>query len=105
MSLVVGAGLYSRDDVFLGDLVPAHMSFDSVCDPTGEFGSDSSETSIRNKHGAYGSPDGDESAFSLGATSPPLVVLDGETLGTLTISPFFIDAIDPHELLAELGCS
>jgi len=105
MSLVIGAQIFSQEDVFLGDLVPASASLNSVCDSSGSYGSEHSETSIRNRFGPYGSPDGAESAFNIYATAPPVVTLNGETLGTLTISPFSIDAIEPYELLSELGCS
>ena len=102
---MVGAELFSFNNVFLGDLVPASRSMDSVCDTTGQYGSGSSSTSIRNPFGAYGNPDGPASAFSLYAVNPPVVMLDGERLGALTVSPFILDAINPFELLKELECS
>lgn len=105
MSLVVGAQLFSADGTFLGNLVPAGVSADSVCDPAGSYGSLASDTSIRNIHSQYGNSYGVESAFSLYAVNPPEVILNGQNLGSLTISPFFSDAIDPHKLLKQLRCS
>lgn len=105
MSMVVGAKLYNGDgDIFLGDLLPASASIDSVCDSSGAYGSDISITSIRNPNGDYGNTHGNESAFSMFANNPPVVMLDQQQLGRLSVSPFLLDAINPYDVLEALGC-
>jgi hypothetical protein len=74
-------------EVFLGCLCE-EQDRDSVFNMTGEFGSDLSTTSIRNKFAPYGSDHDDTSTCNAGASRPPLVVTsDGKSLGLLTVNP------------------
>jgi len=72
--------------VYLGCLCEAQES-DSIFNLTGEFGSDLSENSVRNKFAPYGSNSADTSACNPEATHPPSVVAsDGKSLGLLTLN-------------------
>ena len=74
-------------EVFLGCLCE-EQDRDSVFNMTGEFGSDLSATSIRNKFAPYGSDSDDTSTCNAAAKRPPLVVTsDGKSLGLLTMNP------------------
>ncbi|HWZ88894.1 MAG TPA: hypothetical protein VNW92_08590 [Polyangiaceae bacterium] len=71
-------------EVYLGCLCEGQ---ESVFNLTGEFGSDLSENSVRNKFAPYGSNSADTSACNPAATHPPSVVAsDGESLGLLTLN-------------------
>ena len=108
MHLVIGAEIYDESGdtpILLGELVPVAFSNNSVCDASGQYGSPTSSTSIQNPFSDYGSQTGSLSPFNLTPLTPPVVKLGEEVLGTLTISPFFTDAIDPYDVLEELGCS
>jgi hypothetical protein len=73
-------------EVFLGCLCE-EQDRDSVFNMTGEFGSDLSPTSIRNKFAPYGSDSDDTSTCNAAATRPPLVVTAaGKSLGLLTVN-------------------
>jgi hypothetical protein len=71
-------------EVYLGCLCEGQ---DSVFNLAGEFGSDLSENSMRNKFAPYGSNSADTSACNPAATHPPSVVAsDGKSLGLLTLN-------------------
>lgn len=73
-------------EVFLGCLCE-EQDRDSVFNMTGEFGSDLSPTSIRNKFAPYGSDNDDTSTCNAAAKRPPLIVTsDGKSLGLLTMN-------------------
>ena len=73
-------------EVYLGCLCEGKNP-ESVFNLAGEFGSDLSTTSMRNKFAPYGSNHEDTSACSANATHPPSVVAsDGKALGLLTMN-------------------
>jgi hypothetical protein len=103
--------------VYLG-LISSNKSHpDSICNPSGDYGSPSSPLSVRNDSGQYGRPRGgsifepffnsDYSAYNAEATRPPRVILDGTFVGWLTpnVEAFEANVIDPDALFASLGCS
>jgi hypothetical protein len=100
----VGAQLTAGDGTALGELVAASESFDSVCNSDGSFGSPFSPTSIFNPDSEYGGDFGPQSPFNADSTQPPAIVLAGETLAYLTLSPIVADPVDPERLLTWLGC-
>ena len=76
----------SSHEVYLGCLCEGQES-ESVFNLTGEYGSDLSENSMRNKFGPYGTNNADTSACNPDATHPPTVVAsDGRSLGLLTLN-------------------
>jgi hypothetical protein len=73
-------------EVFLGCLCDERRA-DSVFNLVGQYGSDTSPTSIRNKFEPYGSNQEETSACNAAATRPPIVVSsDGKSLGLLTMN-------------------
>lgn len=77
----------ANHEAFLGCLCEEHNA-DSVFNMLGEYGADSSATSLRNKFAPYGSNYDDTSACNAGATHPPVVLApDGKSLGLLTVNP------------------
>jgi len=73
-------------EVYLGCLCEGRNP-DSVFNLAGEFGSDLSTTSLRNKFAPYGSNHEDTSACDANAKHPPSVVAsDGKSLGLLTLN-------------------
>lgn len=74
-------------EVYLGCLCDRHQP-DSVFNLAGEYGSNVSATSLRNKFAPYGSNNEDTSACNAAASRPPSVVAsDGKSLGLLTLNP------------------
>ena len=89
---------------------------DSICNPRSIYGNERSPTSIRNKEGLHGRPEGGSlfepyynsefSAYNANATKPPMIVFGpGNQVGWLTanVSQFGNFAIDPDTLLFHLG--
>jgi len=73
-------------EVYLGCLCEGRNP-ESVFNLAGEFGSDLSTTSLRNKFAPYGSNHEDTSACNANAKHPPSVVAsDGKSLGLLTLN-------------------
>jgi len=102
---LLGGRLELSDGTFLGDVLPAEGSIDSICNHSGAYGSPFSATSIQNRSGPHGSPfDGDQSAFNPAASDPPIVVVHGVPAARLTASPLLTHAIHPDALLVFLGC-
>jgi hypothetical protein len=76
----------AHHEAFLGCLCEEHNS-DSIFNMLGEYGADSSATSLRNKFAPYGSNYDDTSACNAAATHPPVVLAaDGKSLGLLTVN-------------------
>ena len=101
---LVGASLVAGAEQFIGELTPESESFDSVCNGGGDYGSPFSELSIFNPDSDFGGLFGTHSPFNPDAASPPAIVLDGETVGYLTVSPVLDDAVDPVSMLTHIGC-
>ena len=73
-------------EAFLGCMCEEHNP-DSVFNMLGEYGANSSATSLRNKFAPYGSNHDDTSACNAKATHPPVVLApDGKSLGLLTVN-------------------
>ena len=76
----------ANHEAFLGCLCEEHNA-ESVFNLLGEYGTDSSTTSLRNKFAPYGSNHDDTSACNSRATHPPVVLApDGKSLGLLTVN-------------------
>lgn len=76
----------ANHEAFLGCLCEEHNP-DSVFNMLGEYGADSSASSLRNKFAPYGSNYDDTSACNAKATHPPVVLApDGKSLGLLTVN-------------------
>ncbi len=75
---------------------------DSVCNPTGRYGSASGADSVRNPSSAYGSLGADTSAYSPTATTPPVIKYKNAPIAKLTRASTGRGALDPDVLLAAL---
>jgi hypothetical protein len=85
-------------EVFLGCLCE-ETDRDSVFNLAGEYGSDLSTTSLRNKFAPYGSDADDTSTCNPAARRPPLVVTSaGKSLGLLTMNQSLKRRIDAPSL-------
>ena len=81
-------------EVYLGCLCDRHQA-DSIFNLEGDYGSNVSATSLRNKFAPYGSNTEDTSACNAAASRPPSVVAsDGKALGLLTLNPSLKKRID-----------
>jgi hypothetical protein len=105
------AFLLDGNGVYLGLISSSKASAESVCNASGQFGSLTSSTSVRNKTSVYGRPGNDPytssllSAYNLDATNPPRVFFAGSHIAYLTKSQAYPSgAIDPDRLFAALGC-
>jgi hypothetical protein len=98
---------------FIGAVSSDRSAPDSICNPSGQYGNSTSLTSIRNRAGPYGRPEGGSiyepyfdsqvSAYSRNANTPPQIVMDGTHVGFLTAGQRQA-ALHPDALLAALGC-
>ncbi len=104
MSRYEGAALVGLDGLELGVVRPVSEALNSICDNLLDGGAAFGPNSIFNDFSQYGGAFGANSPFNPESAAPPQIVLDGQVLGILTVSPFIDDAVNPHELLAWLGC-
>ncbi len=98
---IEGGLLVAADGTELAVLLPASQSSNSVC---GEGGAPFGETSIFNDVSPYGGPFGASSPFNPDTVSPPMIVVDGQFIGHLSVSPFVTSPVDPYSVLELLGC-
>lgn len=104
LSLFEGAELISFDGTVLAVLLPARDAFNSVCNSAGESGSPFGANSIFNDMSELGGPFGSSSPFNPDATTPPQIVVNGEIVAHLSVSPHVPNAVDPYAMLEWLGC-
>ncbi|MFB9273677.1 stalk domain-containing protein [Cohnella cellulosilytica] len=98
--VVTAPELFSNDGkTYLGKITSNTFDSDSIFNEFGTYGSKFQSKSIWNEFGDYGSEFSNKSAFNEFATKPPLVVLDGKTIGYLTINDKVKNAISPIGLL------
>lgn len=98
--------LYSSDGTFLGELSTNIFSSDSIFNEFGSYGSEFSSTSIWNEFSAYGSEFRNTSAFNEFASDPPMIYLNGDYVGRLTVNEYTIDGVSPiglYDALVEMG--
>lgn len=92
--------LFSNDGkTYLGKLSTNIYDTDSIYNEYGNYGSKYQSDSIWNTYGDYGSKYSSTSAFNKYASDPPIIVLEGKIVGSLTINSTINGAISPYELL------
>ena len=98
--LLEGATLIGQDDerTFLG-IIGDNYSDKSIFNKYGDYGSKYSSTSIWDAYGDFGGEYSDFSPFSQFAIHPPLLVMDGEVLGVLSLNKYLEGAISPYVIL------
>lgn len=104
MSLYEGAALTGVGGIELGLILPAGEAPNSICDNILDGGAAFGPLSILNDLSQYGGPFGVNSPFNPDSLVPPQIVLNGQVVGHLTVSPFLSDPVDPSALLTWLGC-
>ncbi|MFJ5625625.1 copper amine oxidase N-terminal domain-containing protein [Peribacillus loiseleuriae] len=94
--------LYAQDGKYLGKLTTNVYDSESVFNTYGTYGSKYSSKSIFNEFGTYGSKYSSKSPFNEYASSPPLIIYNGELIGYLTINKYQNNAISPYGLYESL---
>lgn len=95
--------IQAADGQFLGVINDHEHDAASIANPLGDHGNDSSDTCIWNPVSEYGSDFGETSAFSVDASTPPIVVVDGAFLAFLTTNPDLSPRLDPHDVAQDMG--
>ena len=90
-----GAKIIAEDGTFLGTL-DDHYDSESIYNDYSDHGSDYCSDCIWNEYSDYGSDYSSESPFNEYASDPPILIKDGEVVGTLTIDPYDYDGVDPR---------
>ena len=100
---------------YLGLVSVSWTGTNSLCNPTGKYGSPASPTSVRNPNGEFGIGfvadrnhpffNSKYSAYSAKATSPPAIVVDDVVVGFLSVRDDLTGAVHPDTLFFHLGCS
>ena len=104
LGVLHGARLRTSDGTFLGVIIPADESPDSICSDSGTYGLPLAARSIRNQDCAYGTQFGDRIGFDPDASDPPLIYIDDQVAGRLS-SSLFTNIVSPGELLESMGRS
>ncbi len=94
---ILGAAFVAQDGTFLGKMA-SELDQDSVLNEFGPHGNEFSSVSIWNELGNYGSEFGSYSAFSEFASSPPLILVNGQVAGRLSVRSDISSAINPYAL-------
>lgn len=92
---ISGLRIVSQSGVFLGT-ISSPFDSDSVLNEFGDYGSQFSDKSIWNEFGKYGGEFSDESPFNEFANKPPLLIADGDVVGTLSVSKSHRNALNPY---------
>lgn len=106
--------LLGGDNEYLGEVSRSRSRAKSICNPSGTYGSSTSELSLHNTdsvygHGPGGSPfnpgfNSASSAYHPDASKPPRIVWGGDVVGYVTVSSSFTSRVHPDDLLLFLGC-
>ena len=110
--------LQANDGTFLGHISSDRYDSNSICNSSGNYGSNYRNESIRNIYGTYGSEYSSESAYNKYTSTPPVIIKIGtyyvhgaannrtprQIVGYLTKNDYLSGAIDPDELLIALDC-
>jgi hypothetical protein len=102
-ALVTGALIVAHDGTLLGRITRDIDDPESLANPSSKHRIDWNVLSLLNESGPYGCPNGALSAFNPGTSTPPIVVLNGVTVGYLTVNRELSPRVDPVALLLWLG--
>lgn len=94
---ILGATFVAQDGTFLGAM-KSELDQGSVLNEFGPHGNEFSAVSIWNEYGNYGSAFGSYSAFNEFASYPPLILINGQVAGHLSVSKSMRSAIHPYAL-------
>lgn len=104
LSQFEGASLIGEGNADLGVFEPTDRALNSLCDNIAGGGAAFGANSILNDLSPFGGKFGANSPFNPESATPPQIVLQGQLIGHLTVSPFIDSAVDPFAVLSWLGC-
>ena len=94
-----GTKIVAQDGTYLG-LIGGEYDSDSIFNEYGDHGSEYSDKSIFNGYSTYGSEYSDLSPFNAHAQKPPFLILNGQTVGLLTVNSYLQNPVNPYALIA-----
>ena len=94
--------LEAQDGQFLGKVVSDKFDSDSILNKYGPYGSRYSKTSIFNRYSDYGSHYGRNSVNNPNCATPPKLVINGQTLGYVTVNRHVANRIPTEAFLYSL---
>jgi len=99
--------LISGDGLFVGRLSSNPVDLVSVCLTSGQYGSSTSEQSVRNPNGVYGSQGSALSANNPSASRPPVIYFEPENrvVGVFTTNVSFANSVKPEDLYKAYNCA
>jgi hypothetical protein len=97
-----GAKIIAEDGTFLGTLDNKYSS-DSIFNQYSDFGKEYHSDSIWNKYSDWGNDYSSISPFNEYASTPPILLKDGEVVGKLTVKAFEYDAVNPYTVGKDCG--
>ena len=97
-----GAKIIAEDGTFLGTLDNSYSS-DSIFNQFSDFGKEYHSDSIWNEYSDWGNNYSSMSPFNEYASSPPILLKDGEVVGKLTVKAFEYDAVNPYTVGKDCG--
>ena len=97
-----GAKIIAEDGTFLGTLDNSYSS-DSIFNQFSDFGKEYHSDSIWNEYSDWGNDYSSMSPFNEYASTPPILLKDGEVVGKLTVKAFEYDAVNPYTVGKDCG--
>jgi len=97
-----GAKIIAEDGTFLGTLDNSY-SPDSIFNQFSDFGKEYHSDSIWNEYSDWGNNYSSMSPFNEYASTPPILLKDGEVVGKLTVKAFEYDAVNPYTVGKDCG--
>lgn len=94
--------LVAGDGQFLGAIINDKYSSQSILNKYGPYGSKYSTTSIFNPYSNYGSRYGTHSVYNPYCAVPPKLIINGRSLGHVTVNRYVNDRISPEAFLNSL---
>lgn len=96
------AYLMGNGGTFVGLVSSDPTADNSICNPSGPYGSEDGILSIRNRLGNLGSLYSQISAYNSNANTPPILIYQGKRMVYLTKNGDLDDTLDPDLLLDTL---
>ena len=97
-----GAKIIAEDGTFLGTLDNSYSS-DSIFNQYSDFGKEYHSDSIWNEYSDWGNNYSSMSPFNEYASTPPILLKDGEVVGKLTVKTYEYDAVNPYTVGKDCG--
>lgn len=98
-SQLLGARIIAPDGVYLGSVIADTVNPESIMNLYGQYGLDTSPSSMFNSAIPYGGPDGVFSPFNDMSPSPPSLFKDGKFVNYLTTNDNYRPRVSPEKLI------